>query len=222
MKIATWNLERLKHHNQTAKIISILESLNAEIIVLTEYDERIQLAKYPYQISTKPLQNVGGIFYEETEKRVKIYSKYKIVNQFETYDNYTSCCCEIETENGDLIVYGTVIGIFGNRHENFKIDLAKQISDFENFSKNKCICIVGDFNVSFSDNYYYTKLGREALNKTFNKIQLKNVTSQLKEAIDHIVISSDFIIDFKCEIDEWNLDCKLSDHKGVCVTLSKV
>lgn len=219
MTIATWNLERLKHNREVVEIISILENLNADILVLTEYDEKVDLKHYPFQIATKNLALLHSENYKQTEKRVKIYSKYEIVNQFKTYDEYTSCCGEIKTERGNLIVYGTIIGIFGNRNQNFKSDLQQQIDDFNNLSKAQNFCIVGDYNISFSDNYYFTNFGRSELIKSFKENKIDNLTQQLSEVIDHIAISKAFIRDSKIEIYEWNLDKKLSDHKGICVSL---
>ena len=47
------------------------------------------------------------------------------------YDARTALCVELETERGSLLVYGTIIGIFGNRHPNFKQDLVEQVKDFK-------------------------------------------------------------------------------------------
>ncbi len=219
MTIATWNLERLKYSKETAKIISILENLNADIVVLTEYDERVNLKNYPFQMATKSVSEIQPEYYKPSEKRVKIYSKYEIVNQLPTYDEYTSCCAEIKTERGNLLVYGTIIGIFGNRNENFKTDLPKQIIDFNSMSKNHNICIIGDYNITFSDKYYFTNWGRNELNNSFLENKIKNLTHHLPETIDHIAISQEFIGKAHVEIHEWNLDKKLSDHKGVCINL---
>jgi len=219
MTIATWNLERLKYSKETAKIIVILENLNADILVLTEYDERVNLKNYPFQMATKSLSEIQPECYKPSEKRVKIYSKYEIVNQLPTYDEYTSCCAEIKTEKGNLLIYGTIVGIFGNRNENFKTDLPKQIIDFKTLSTNHNICIIGDYNISFSDNYYFTNWGRNELNNSFLENKITNLTQHLPETIDHIAISQEFIGTAHLEIHEWNLDKKLSDHKGVCISL---
>jgi hypothetical protein len=220
MKIATWNLERLKYSKETAKIISILEDLNADILVLTEYDERVNLTNYPFQIATKSLAELQPGYYKSSEKRVKIYSKFEIINQLETYDEYTSCCAEIKTEKGNLLVYGTIIGIFGNRNENFKTDLPKQIIDLKTLSKNKNICIIGDYNISFSDNYYFTNFGRNQLKNSFKENKITNLTHHLPETIDHIAISQAFIGNAPIETHEWNLDKKLSDHKGIFINIT--
>ena len=217
MKIGTWNLERLKHCKKIDEIISILENQNLDILVLTEYDERIKPKGYNFEISTRSLAELNPEYYRKTEKRVKIYSKYEIVNKHETYDVFTSCCVELKTEFGNLLVYGTIIGIFGNRNQNFKDDLPKQITDFKRFSKNKNLCVIGDYNITFSDNYYFTNFGRNALKKSFEENEIENYTQDLKETIDHIAISKKFIGDFKIETTEWNIDKKLSDHKGVSI-----
>lgn len=43
MRIATWNVERLKHKRELEKIKNICDELNADIFVLTETDEQIKL-----------------------------------------------------------------------------------------------------------------------------------------------------------------------------------
>ncbi|SDG81853.1 hypothetical protein SAMN04488062_102255 [Flavobacterium omnivorum] len=219
MTIATWNLERLKYNREVLEIISILENLNAYILVFAEYDEKVELKNYPFQIATKNLAELEPENYKQTEKRVKIYSKYEIVNQFQTYDEYTSCCAEIETQRGNLIVYGTIIGVYGNRNQNFKTDLPKQINDFYNLSTAQNFCIVGDYNISFSDNYYFTNFGRSELIKSFKENKIENLIKNLSEVIDHIAMSTAFIRGSHIESYEWNLDKKLSDHKGICISL---
>lgn len=217
MKIATWNIERLKRSKNIAKIIEICKNVDAEILVLTEYDERVQLKNYPHKIATKSLFELDANFYKKTERRVVIYSKYEITNQLKTYDEFTSCCGEINTEIGKINVYGTIIGVFGNRNENFKTELSRQLLDYEKYSKDQNFCVIGDFNISFSDNYYFTEFGRKELNHFFEVNKLKNLTKHLSESIDHIAISDNFLEGFDFTITELNSDKKLSDHKGVSI-----
>jgi len=221
MKIANWNVERLKHYAKIDEISQILTDLDAEILVLTETDNRICLKNYKNSVSTNLLTEIEPKNYKKTENRVTIYSKYEILRQFETFDKYTSLCVELKTEFGNLVIYGTIIGIYGNRNENFTNDLTKQIADFDKYSKDGNFCVAGDYNISFSDNYYFTNLGRNELDKTFDKNNLTLLTRTQKECIDHISISSSFVKDLKSEINEWNIDKKLSDHKGIYVYLTK-
>ena len=219
MKIATWNVERLKHKTKLDKIIEILVELNSDILVLTETDNRIHLPQYKNCITTNSLTELNNKYYSSSENRITIYTNYEIVKQFETYDKFTSLCVELKTEFRNLIIYGTIIGIYGNRNENFKTDLPKQILDFERLSISNNLCVIGDYNITFSDNYYFTTFGREELNKSFEKNNLEILTKNKTECIDHIAISKNFIKNLTTEIEEWNIDKKLSDHKGIYVKL---
>lgn len=183
MRIATWNIQRLKHISDIVQINSILDGLKADILVLTEADSRVDSANYKFCIRTpKPIE-FGPNYYLESETRLTICTNYEIVKQHETYDKYTSLCVELKTELGVLIVYGTIIGILGNRDKNFKTDLFKQISDYENLSKEKNFCLIGDYNITFADNYYFTNNGRNELNKVFKDCKLNLLTREKKNVL---------------------------------------
>lgn len=217
MKIATWNMERLKHITQADEICALLDKTNADILVLTETDTRIS-PKFKYCFYTLSLAESQSDFYDKTENRVSIYTNYPCVTQMETYDNYTAVCIELETEFGNLIVYGTIMGIFGNREKSFRTDLLKQMEDIRKLAvTDKNICVVGDYNLSFGDSYYYTKFGRMTVDNTFQDCGIKVLTRDRPECIDHIAISELFIRDKRILMDEWNQDKKLSDHKGIVV-----
>lgn len=218
MKIATWNIDRLKSLNKSSSIIQNLKEIDADILILTEYNKLLHLPYYQYKVETnKILDNQYN--YKETETRVAIFSKFPIRQIFKTYDNQTSCCAEFETDFGNLIVYGTIVGIVGNSDKNFKADLIKQTEDIESLSKLGSFCYSGDLNISFSDNYYFTKFGREKFLESFRNNRLINLTGNLKENIDHIIISEDFIKNLNHEISEWNTSKSFSDHKGVLLEL---
>lgn len=221
MRIATWNIERLKHKHEIEQINLILTELEADILVLTESDNRVDLSNYRFCVRTPKPEEFGPNYYAASENRVTICTNYEIVRQHETYDKYTSLCVELKTELGVLIVYGTIIGIFGNRNKNFKTDLSQQISDYKNLCRGKDFCLVGDYNTSFADNYYFTKDGRNELNKVFRECSLNLLTRDLAECIDHIAISENFLANIAVETTEWNFEKKFSDHKGVYVDLRK-
>lgn len=219
MKIASWNIERLKHKSDIKLINSTLAELKADILVLTETDNQVDSTNYKFCIQTPKLQETQSDFYSESENRVTIYTNYEIIKQHETYDKYTSLCVELKTELGTLIVYGTIIGIFGNRNKNFNADLSQQICDYKKLSKEKNFCLIGDYNISFADNYYFTNYGRTELNKVFEECNLNLSTKDKTECIDHIAISENFTTNLETTIGEWNLDKKLSDHKGIYAEL---
>ncbi len=198
----------------------MLDTIDADILVLTESDIRIDLAeRYKYNASTLKLGNIRLLRYAGTERRVTVYSKFEIVNEFETFDPYTSCCVEVKSDIGNLIVYGTIIGIYGNREKSFRQDLAAQTKDFRKLSQFGSLCIAGDFNMSFSDKYYFTNEGRDTMMEVFEETGMVNCTAGLPEAVDHIAISSNFLKSINYRIQEFNTDKKLSDHKGVCIAL---
>jgi hypothetical protein len=84
-------------------------------------------------------------------------------------------CIQFNTTYGDSAVYATVIGLHGNRRNSFSQDLDCQLADFNKIAKLGNFCIAGDLNISFSDNYYYTKEGRQKLKNSFQKLNLGSV-----------------------------------------------
>lgn len=212
MKIATWNVERLKHINRLPEIVNAINRVDADILVLTESDTRIELG-YPYESTSARLD---CSYYKPTERRVTVHSRFRMAGNHPTYSLETAICPEFETPIGNLLVYGTIIGIHGNRRKSFNEDLNHQLLDFERYS-DKNLCIAGDFNMSFSDNYYHTNHGRAALNQSFKLNKLVNLTEHLPETIDHICVSKSFLEDRLIQSTEWNQDKTLSDHKGVCI-----
>lgn len=223
VRIATWNIERLKYKIKLAEIIRFSNILDADIFVLTETDEQVQLDhRYCYQ--TTKLVEVPSTYllpamYKSTENRVSIFSNYPCIRQHETYDKYTAICVELATPMGNLLVYGTIIGINGNRHPSFKSDIVRQCEDFKRLAAIGSLCICGDFNCTFADNYYFTKYGRDALEQIFLDSKMNLLTRNQRECIDHIAISQDFIGNGNITVAEWNCGKSLSDHKGTLVDI---
>lgn len=220
LTLTTWNIERLKHKSKLSEIGAELQMLDADILVLTEYDTQVELKDYPFKICTSEIKAPR---YSEklTERRVMLYSKYPFVEAFETYDSEVSCCAKVVTNLGELIIYGTIIGITGNRIKDYLTELKLQMHDLERLCKNGNICFVGDYNMSFSDNYYFTKEGRQIIETTFESLHIKNVTRELPETIDHIAISENFLHHRNTQLLEWNVEKRLSDHKEVAVRIMK-
>jgi exonuclease III len=221
MKIATWNLERpTKNGYRTSRILQYLRKLNADILILTETNEFIDLGNEYESFHT---ENFLGPFYNPGDRQVSIFSKYPVARHISTFRADTSLCLEINTPLGEIIIYATIIGNFGNKGDQFKLDLEKQILDFQSIGKTKNFCIIGDFNISFSDNIYFTKEGREKLKNSFELLGMKIMTEQITNNIDHIVLKKDFFENRKIMNGFWNAienkKERLSDHKGVYVEI---
>ena len=61
MRIATWNIERLRHKKFLEQILLACEQTQADILVLTETDHRVRL-DYPYSFHTPPLTDLQPVF----------------------------------------------------------------------------------------------------------------------------------------------------------------
>jgi endonuclease/exonuclease/phosphatase family metal-dependent hydrolase len=219
MRIATWNLERpVNNGKKNTDIIDILRKLDADIVVLTEANECIQFDDAMSYYLTDELTNP---MYKPGERRVIICTRYEVAVHYDTYDPATSLCIELRTPLGLLAVYGTIIGVNGNRDKSFLPDLRKQVNDYNEISQEVSLCIAGDLNTSFNDNFYYTKEGRNQLNDTFNQLGMQNLTTSIANNIDHILISETFIDGYRCTAKVFADDKSLSDHKGVVVEIAE-
>lgn len=219
MKFATWNIERLKHKSFLPKILQCCQQTKSDILILIETDTQIR-PEYKYYFQTPNLTEISAAQYKSTENRVMICTNCECVCQHETYDKYTAICAELKTELGNLLVYGTIIGVWGNRHSSFLQELGKQLADIERLSQiGKNICVCGDFNCNFADNYYFTNAGRNTITDFFSKNHITLLTKDRPQCIDHIVISDELIVDKQIQIEEWNYDKALSDHKGIAVEI---
>jgi endonuclease/exonuclease/phosphatase family metal-dependent hydrolase len=218
LRIATWNVERLKHKQELQRIAHACKRISSDIFVLTETDSALDLG---YRFCWSSLPPVGEIVtYRNTESRVAICTNYEFVRRHETFNERTAICVELSTDCGNLLVYGVVIGIYGNRHKSYIEDLPLISSDIESLAADgKKLCVCGDFNCSFSDNYYYTKAGRIALEDMFTRNGIDLLTRNQPECIDHIAISRGFSGVAAVRVEEWNNDKTLSDHKGIVAEL---
>lgn len=226
MKIVNFNIERLLILSKLKSIIELIESYDADIIVLTETNSKlIDLGKNYFAQHSKPLsKNQDNVnFYREGENRVSIYSKYPIKSRIQTIDEFTSVAIEIETGFGELIVYGTIIGIFGYSRDKgrFVKDFNEQESDFIKIFANENVCLVGDLNISLSGRIYPSREYRQKLNTLIEEFDMDKSTGNLEDNIDHILISKKFINNRDIKVEKLNVDKRLSDHFGICMTIKE-
>ena len=221
MKIINWNVGR-PSKNKGERILEKVNKLDADIIILTETNSSMVPQEDYHLVSTKPLtKGFEGIDYKEGEIRTSIWTKYPVVKRYPTYDGNTSVCADIKTESGVLTVYATIIGIFGGTKPPFKQDLESQINDFDGLFPGKQVCIIGDYNITFTGRAYPSLLARQTLNNVFEKFKLTNLTASKTGWVDHIAISSDFIGNKKVSFQNLNKKDELSDHIGACAMITE-
>lgn len=226
LKIATWNVDRPNLTRKKERVQPIIDELinhSADILILTETNDCIAPGGNYFECSSLPLEpERDGYPYEKGERRVSIYSRYAIEKRLEVTNPYTTACAVFRTPHGLLTVYGCIIGILGNRDGGFDVDLDQQMHDLSLLEKEgHRLCYAGDFNVTFCDKYYPHEKGKVLLEEFFSKKKVDLLTRDIPENVDHIAISESFgpytsrLPEWEC----WNKDKKLSDHKGVIVTL---
>lgn len=78
---------------------------------------------------------------------------------------------------------------------------------------------MGDLHISLSGWRYPSKQYRENSNNIINQFDLDKSTGNLDDNIDNIIISKKFIKNREIQIELFNVDKKLSDHIGICLTV---
>lgn len=191
IRIANWNIERpLTVNKKTTLVLNKIIEINADVIVLTESSNAIDLTNiYPFSQSTLSYPRTPN------EHWVSIWSKYPITNKINTFDEYRTTSCIIETPFPKIIIYGTIIpyhmaGVSGIRYGNLNLkpwqfhedDLYKQAEDWKiikNQFNDLPLFIVGDFNQTRGTNEGYgTKKVRDVLTDILTNNNLICLTEQ--------------------------------------------
>lgn len=131
MRIATWNLDHASNSSRPipAQIDKIC-TIGADIWVLTETADEVNLGGHGYQCATPPLKNSYKKYWST------IWSKWPIVEQINCNDGETAVCTIIDTPSGKMIVYGTII--------TWKNDKGPEKSSPAWFEHDKSIVVHGD------------------------------------------------------------------------------
>jgi endonuclease/exonuclease/phosphatase (EEP) superfamily protein YafD len=219
MKIATWNIQRFTSRKQSAMLNTIQEQ-NADILVLTETYNTIEIDDCK-NVKSKLLPHfIDGQEYRNGEIRTSLYTKFPILNLHETYNGYTSLCADIQTPIGIFTVYASIIGILGNVQPYFKNDLIGQLNDYDKiFPSKENIIVIGDLNTTFSGRVFPSHFARNTLNTAFDKFNLINLTKDIENNVDHIIISKRIAPLLPKEPIIWNKLKNLSDHIGICIEI---
>lgn len=222
MKILSWNLERPKK-NQLAKINQIqnlVKNENTDIIIVTESNRCIDFGQEYFELHTDFLPSFHeNQNYSEGENRVSIYSKFPFKKQISTYNSFTTVCGLAETNFGELVIYGSIIGSFGGKSFHFENDLKQQKKDIQNLKGN--ICFSGDFNISFSGWKYPSQKVIEETKDFFSNQNLEIITENNKDSAIQTVINKDFLKNKIYTTKMIEIDRKISDHNLISCEISE-
>ncbi|WP_262891360.1 endonuclease/exonuclease/phosphatase family protein [Epilithonimonas arachidiradicis] len=209
-------MERLKinENDELDFIKNLISSENPDVIFLTETNLILDFGAEYFSFHSKELPSFhDNQSYNEKENRTSIFSKYSFTETIETYDNYTAICGKINTEFGELILYGSIIGSFGGRDVHFENDLENQKNEIKNLKEN--ICYSGDFNIAFSGWKYPSIKVIDETKAFFNQQNLKILTEENENCAIHIVMNKDFLKNKTVKSKMIKIDRKISDHNAV-------
>jgi hypothetical protein len=238
MRIGTINMDWLKNKKSLKSFfLEEIEKQNLDFVIITETIESFNLSSTYNKIQTNTLPTTGKYEYldygaynkGELSVRVAIFSKHQLIEQLDVIDKFTSVAGLYKTPIGEIIVYGTIIGTWGiqKQKEIAEKELDNFINDIEKLSTlNKQIIIVGDLNTSFKADEKRSLPqidSRNVLINFFNQYSLAVTTKELKNCIDHIIISEGLGTQFRHEASEFLNNDILKDepHMGVVCNLIK-
>jgi len=220
-RIANWNVERPQKLNQKSNLaIETINELNADVIVLTETSNVIQLNNYKYISKTKEYDVYPN------EQSAVIYSKWEI--EKEIISTQSEVAALIRAPFGKIIVYATIIsyhmsgvndnGKFYKRNykawERHKEEIELSNKDWKYINSlypDIPLLILGDFNQT-RDGYkrgYGTEECRQLLSDKLFDNQLTCITEEdfsltnklspdpkkntTRRNIDHICVSNKWL-----------------------------
>jgi endonuclease/exonuclease/phosphatase family metal-dependent hydrolase len=236
LKIATLNIDWFKKSKALKRIIQ--EEINKQdldFLIVNENIESFSFDATYLEYHSKSIPTNGlfqhldyGIYLNgETPVRTSIYSKHQSIQEIKTIDNYTSIGHKFTIDGKEIVIYGTIIGTWGIKHQDeiAKIELENFKNDIKNILiENENVLIIGDFNTSFFDiekrQLPTIKSRTELINFTDN-FDIYRATEQIKNCIDHIFISDNLnkISKIKTSTFLENNILKDDPHKGIILEL---
>jgi len=244
LRLATWNLDEASTTNKTRAFHQIeqIKKIDADIFILTETSDLIDLSSFGYSQKSNKIKNEYGKYC------ASIWSKYEIIRRIKTYDEETAVCCAIKLPNQkNIIIYGTIITYLSDKGpagtskfaEEHYSEILKQSNDWGHIIKRESpeiFCVAGDFNQPRDGSSWYSahsanKRGVEELTTQLGNYKLecltdKNFTEsgqlQDRHNVDHICITKNTIILNNVEVWQgtYGNNKKLSDHNGVFIDIS--
>lgn len=247
MIIATWNLDHASRTRSQRLIdsqIAKIEDIKADIVVLTETTDKVDLSNGGFTCVTPHKKNTYDKYWST------IWSKLPITHPIDCDDNETAVCAQIETPSGALIVYGTIIpyhaykGLSGKsgkwaEHEKSIVDHGNDWRTIQDKFPGVPFIVAGDFNQTRDGSKAYCPPnGIELLAEQLIRNNLTCITEEdfgangklkpdpkrkgrYRHNVDHICVSKSGIQVRDVGVwDHFDENTYWSDHNGVYAELS--
>ena len=238
MRVGTWNVEYGAGEPKNRARLKLLSDQAADIWVLTETNDALDLS--PSHRPVRSLQRPNG---PPGARWVTIWSRWPFLERVGVADPERAAAALIDTPQGPLVVYGTVLPWHSDRGRHPSGVVVKNWSEFYRVLEEQSqewlelrrrlpgvgLCVAGDLNMSLGGPHYYgTTLGRERLRAALELSGLHCATSwdRVPEGlvrhpmIDHVLLDRETAD--RCRVVAgWEGrspdGVRLSDHSGVVV-----
>lgn len=220
--LATWNLDRPseRHRAQLDTVHEQLHKIGADVWVLVETDDGIDLSATHQPFSSQP---VAG-YHRPEEHWVTVWSKWPGA-QVDTYDGTVAVCVDISAPIGRLLVYGTVLPYHGDKGagghapswaEQYRV-IPLQGADWRRLRAEypeHLLCVAGDLNQSRDGRrwsgrqWYGTTRARTLLTQQLEAAQLECATNL--DFVERGELTSRSTVMHLC------LDARLHDRRPPC------
>jgi endonuclease/exonuclease/phosphatase family metal-dependent hydrolase len=243
-RLATWNLDHASNNGRPVdRQIEQIGSIDADIWVLSETCDKVDLARAGYRSATPERRNKYGSFWTTVWARLP----YSIGESLPVHDDDTVTCVEIGTPRGALMVYGTIITWHGDRGadqaspnwvEHHK-EIDAQGDDWARLRElhpDRPLVVAGDFNQTRDGSRKYCSADSvERLSAQLDRNDLACVTEEdfgkagkltvgpkkgsYRHNIDHICLAAPLQAMKVGVWDHFTGEHELSDHNGVFADL---
>jgi len=237
LKIGTINIDWLKKKNQILTLlIDEINKHDFDFLIVTENVKSFIFNEKYFTTSTQPIPtdkefqhlHYGEYLKGETPLRCTIFSKYKPIQTLSVIDAYTCLACKYLIENKEIIIYASIIGTYGIKHQSeiAKPELDNFKTDIENILlQNENLIIAGDLNTSFFEDEKrhlpHIQSRSELINFT-NTHHIHRATENIKHCIDHIFLTEKLNAAATIFTDTFLFNQELKDepHKGIIVNIN--
>ena len=251
-RIVSWNLDRpsLRHSEQIPSVLKKISEINANIWVLNETDDAIDLWPTHKAIASVLVDGLHG---PEENWTTVWYPSNCCARALPTYDAAIAVSAEIELSSGPFFFFGTVLpyqfdpGPFGGEKgwsEHYRV-IPKQGADWRSIMATRShqrLCVGGDLNQSrdgrlwfdkpYQRQWYGTDHGRELLTTELKNSGLTCVTEEdlvaagklnTRSTVIHFCLKPD-LADQVVAVGAWEASLDggepVSDHNGIYIDLA--